>query len=165
MSSERRETLGWQAFDLLLHTHTHTGAPSPCTLQIFVRGLDGRTLLVRVRRQDSAVEVKQEILRRQRIGGAGPRLIYAGKQLLDGVCLEEYGVREGSTLHLVLGLRGGAGEAEVHLVNANVTSMRAHADAILRTRADLLALQEVRLTEAAQRAVRSKAREMGWDCL
>ena len=50
------------------------------------------------------------------------------------------------------------------LVNANVTSLRAHADAVFRVEADAVALQEVRLTATAQRAMRAQAREHGWEC-
>ena len=57
------------------------------------------------------------------------------------------------------GTRGG-----LRLVNANVTSLRAHADAVFRVEADVVALQEVRLTAAAQRAMRAQARPHGWDC-
>ena len=111
------------------------------------------------------VAVKTVIQYRTGLAHGEQRLVYGGKQLAEDRLLVEYGVQEGSTLHMLPRLRGGEGVKEVHLVNANVTSMRAHADDLLRVQAELLALQEVRLTEAGQRAVRARARDQGWDCL
>ena len=52
----------------------------------------------------------------------------------------------------------------MRLVNANVTSLRAHADVIFRMDADVVALNEVQLTAAAKRAMRAQAHDHDWEC-
>ena len=49
-------------------------------------------------------------------------------------------------------------------MNANVTSLRAHADAVFRVQADVVAMQEVRLSATGQRAMRAQARDHDWEC-
>jgi exonuclease III len=49
-------------------------------------------------------------------------------------------------------------------VQANVTCLRVHAEQVLAIQADILCLQEVRLTAAGQKIMEGLARQQGWDC-
>lgn len=51
------------------------------------------------------------------------------------------------------------------LVSANVTSLRAHQAEVMSWTADIVALQEVRLTSQGQRATAAVAREQGWTAI
>ncbi|CAM9935467.1 unnamed protein product, partial [Phaeothamnion confervicola] len=75
--------------------------------QIFVKGLDGRTLVVTVCLSSSADAAKQIVGRRCRIPASALRLEYSGKQVQGRRPLREIGVRKGSTMHASLRLRGG----------------------------------------------------------
>ena len=70
---------------------------------VFVKTLIGRTIpLTHVRASDTIETVKDKI---EAVDGIPPyqqRLIFAGKSLLDGHTVSDYGICDGSTIHLVL---------------------------------------------------------------
>lgn len=76
-------------------------------MTIFVKTLIGKTVAVRVRTTSTVTQVKKIIYQLEGIEIDQQRLIFAGRQLVDGDNLAFYGIQQECTLHLVLRLRGG----------------------------------------------------------
>ena len=79
-------------------------------MQIFVKGMTGRTITLTVAWDVSVETIKKTILRIEGVPISHQRLLYGGKQLEDDKGLDNYYIFEGSTLHLMPRLLGGGPE-------------------------------------------------------
>ncbi|CAM9486805.1 unnamed protein product [Chrysoparadoxa australica] len=77
-------------------------------MQLFVKTLTGKTVTVDVEPGDSIDTLKHKIQEKEGIPPEQQRLIFGGKQLQGAdKTLADYEIEEGTTLNLVLRLRGG----------------------------------------------------------
>lgn len=75
-------------------------------MQIFVKTLTGKTLKFNMEPYDMITTIKNKIHEIEAIPPTHQRLIYAGRHIEDNRTLSDYNIRNETTLHLVLILRG-----------------------------------------------------------
>jgi len=71
-----------------------------------VKTLTGKTVTLEVEASDSIEAFRLQIEQSEGVPPDQQRLIWAGKQLEDGRTLADYNIKTGSTLFLLLRLRG-----------------------------------------------------------
>lgn len=72
-----------------------------------IKTLTGKTCSIEFSQTDTVESVKEKIRQKEGIPVDQQRLVFNGKQLEDGHTLNEYNVKPGETVHLVLKLKGG----------------------------------------------------------
>merc|ERR1712176_140651 len=77
-------------------------------MQIFIKTLTGRKTNFNFELDNTVRQVKEALQEKEGIQVEQIRLIYSGKQMSDECALADYSVKPGSTVHMVLQLRGGA---------------------------------------------------------
>lgn len=76
-------------------------------MQVKVKTLTGRDIPVDVEATDKIMHIKEMMEEKEGIPPSQQRLIFNGSSLNDESSVEESGIKAGSSLHLVLTLRGG----------------------------------------------------------
>ena len=76
-------------------------------IEVFVKTLNSETLACNVDPNETIEDLKNVIRDMRGIPSDQQRMIFSGKQLEDGRLLSDYGIHNGSVLHLVPRLRGG----------------------------------------------------------
>ena len=90
-----------------VHTEVRISGSDESTRVVFVQTLTGKKLSLVVRPAETIEGVMNKILEQEAIPLDQQRLIFAGTQLDRERALDDYNVRDGSVLCLVLRLRGG----------------------------------------------------------
>lgn len=73
-------------------------------MSLFVKTMTGKTVSIEVEEGESIEDVKAKISEKEGIPAEQQRLIFGGQQLEDCKSLEDYGVNDDDTFHLVLRL-------------------------------------------------------------
>ncbi|XP_073697048.1 uncharacterized protein [Garra rufa] len=80
---------------------------NPARFQIFVKNLSGQTKTYDVDVNETVDQLQTKIYNKERVVKDQQRLIYDGTQLECGMKLQDYGITQGSTIHMTGRLRGG----------------------------------------------------------
>ena len=75
--------------------------------KIFIKTLTGKTITLEVYPNYTIELLKQIINEKENIRADDQRLVFSGRQLSDNLTLSQYNIEKGSTIQLILRLRGG----------------------------------------------------------
>ena len=76
-------------------------------MQLFVKTITGSTITINIEYIDKVKDIKMAIQEKEGLPFEQQRIIFSGKCLADDKQISEYNIEPGSTLHMVLQLRGG----------------------------------------------------------
>jgi ubiquitin len=83
------------------HHHYHNHYNYQANMQIFVKTVTGKTITIEVQASDTIACIKAKIQEKTKVPPEHQRLIFAGKQLVDGYTLSDYNISRDSMLWLV----------------------------------------------------------------
>ncbi|KLO06576.1 ubiquitin [Schizopora paradoxa] len=72
-----------------------------------VKTLTGKEISLDIDEDETITRLKEKVEEQSGVPPPQQRLIFSGKQLVDGQTAKESSLKAGDTLHLVLALRGG----------------------------------------------------------
>jgi len=75
---------------------------------IKIRTLTGKEIELDIESDYKISQIKEKVEEKEGIPPVQQRLIFGGKQMIDDKQASDYSLSGGSTLHLVLALRGGS---------------------------------------------------------
>ena len=92
---------------------------------LYVKTLTGQTLTITTLDPDVMVEeLKMEIFKQSGVPLSQQRIVFAGRQLEDGLRLLDYNIQKEATIHLVLRLRGGMGAWTSKIVESSLLKFK-----------------------------------------
>ncbi len=92
---------------------------------LYVKTLTGQTLTITTLDPDATVEeLKMEIFKKGGVPLSQQRIIFAGRQLEEGLRLSDYNIQKEATIHMVLRLRGGMGAWTSKIVESSLLKFK-----------------------------------------
>jgi hypothetical protein len=86
-----------------------TSSTSGSRIQFFLKGMNGKTSVIECNSDDKIENIRLRVAEKENVAPENQRLIFSGRQLEDGHCLNEYGVQNNNTVFLVMRMKGGFG--------------------------------------------------------
>ena len=78
-----------------------------CCNLYYLQTLSGAKTAFNFEPTDTILQIKQMLQEKEGVDVEMIKLIYGGKQLADDLKIQEYSITPGSTIHMVMQLRGG----------------------------------------------------------